>query len=296
MFNPMLAPNKQPDFSRIKYPLLASCKMDGIRCIFKDGQMLSRSLKPIRNCHLQTIYEPLKKLSLVHDVVLDGELYSHALTFQNIVSCVMSKSGDVPESLKFCCFDCVLKKDTKMSFTQRCLVIVGIKMYCGDIMECVRQITIDTEEELYALYDEALSGDYEGLILRYPDECYKYGRATLNQRLMYKMKPIEKFEGCICDVIQATVVDAGAEKKINELGHSVTSKKIGDRVPVDMAAAFVTEYNGFTVKVTIAATVAQKQALWLDKERMIGRKIVYKGMLVGAKDVPRHPVLVSIQE
>ena len=36
-------------------------------------------------------------------------------------------------------------------------------------------------------------------------------------------------------------------------------------------------------------TDEEKEEVWKNKESYIGRYIQYKGMLVGAKDVPRHP-------
>ncbi len=52
-FKPTLAVNA--DFSKIKYPVYASPKLDGIRCSIVDGKALSRTLKPIPNKHIQSI-------------------------------------------------------------------------------------------------------------------------------------------------------------------------------------------------------------------------------------------------
>ena len=38
-----------------KGPMEASFKLDGIRCMIQDGVALSRSLKPIRNKHVQSV-------------------------------------------------------------------------------------------------------------------------------------------------------------------------------------------------------------------------------------------------
>jgi len=40
----------------------------------------------------------------------------------------------------------------------------------------------------------------------------------------------------------------------------------------------------------------KKEEVWKNKEKYIGRIIEYKGMLVGAKDVPRHPTFVRFRE
>ena len=51
---PMLAVDA--DIENIKYPVLCSDKLDGIRCIILNGVAYSRSLKPIRNKYVQDLF------------------------------------------------------------------------------------------------------------------------------------------------------------------------------------------------------------------------------------------------
>ena len=41
------------DTSALKYPLFASVKLDGIRCLVIDGVAYSRNMKPIKNEYVQ---------------------------------------------------------------------------------------------------------------------------------------------------------------------------------------------------------------------------------------------------
>lgn len=50
--NPMLATAVE-NLDVLKYPVLVSPKLDGIRCLIIDGVAMSRSLKPIPNKHVQ---------------------------------------------------------------------------------------------------------------------------------------------------------------------------------------------------------------------------------------------------
>ena len=52
-FKPMLLPRETPDLDKLQYPIIASAKLDGIRCLIKDGVALSRTLKPIPNKSIQ---------------------------------------------------------------------------------------------------------------------------------------------------------------------------------------------------------------------------------------------------
>ena len=40
----------------------------------------------------------------------------------------------------------------------------------------------------------------------------------------------------------------------------------------------------------------EKEDIWSKRSTYIGKTIEYKGMLIGAKDVPRHPVMIRFRE
>lgn len=308
MFKPMLAPNDTVNLEEIKYPLLASVKMDGIRCIFKNGEILSRSLKQIQNKQLREKFEPLRKYSEANNVILDGEIFSPKLTFQEITHFVMTQDlGDelVPESLKFYCFDMVSEVNLDVPFASRIENVkhiatrynrCNVPPFCDDkVWVHVDQTLVSNKEEVVELFAKALEMGQEGLILRDPNGKYKTGRGTVKEGLIYKVKPFETFDAKVTAVIQATEVREGAEKKTNELGRSVTSKKKDDRVLIEKASAFEVMYNGLPLKVTLAMTDEEKEYTWGNKHNFIGRTIEYKGMLVGAKDLPRHPVFLRFR-
>ena len=154
---------------------------------------------------------------------------------------------------------------------------------------------LNNKEEVEAYFEEALENGFEGLILRNPDGRYKFGRATVKENLIFKVKSFVTFDAKIIGVIQATEVREGAEKKTDELGRSVTSKKKDDRVLIEKAAAFVVLYEDKPLKVTIAMTDEEKIEVWKNRSKYIGRYVEYKGMLVGAKDLPRHPNTIRMR-
>ena len=309
-FKPFLAPNEQPNLDDIKYCIFASMKLDGIRCLFIKGEMLSRSLKPIQNKQLREKLQPLADYTKEHGLILDGEIYSPELTFQEIVKFVMTQDFEdkksikkhnkvltIPEHLKFYCFDCI---DEGMLmdcyFTARLEVAKKIIKNFQNIAILVKHKTVNSKLMISEYFDEVLKEGYEGLILRDPKGKYKFGRCTLNEHNSFKVKPFETFDATIISVIQATKVDPNAEKKINELNRSVTSKKIGDRILINRASAFEVMYEGKSLKVVIAMTDEEKEEIWAKRSTYIGKTIEYKGMLIGSKDVPRHPVMIRFRE
>lgn len=313
-FKPMLAPNDKVNLDDIKYPILASYKLDGIRCLFIKGEMLSRSLKPIQNKQLKEKMKPLADYSREHNLILDGEIYSPNITFQEITTFVMTHDFEdpvtikrykkiltIPDDVKFYAFDCVKEDNFNQPFAERLLYHVtsnknDLQYKFDEIINVVRQDYLYSTKEVNDYFEEALKNGYEGLILKDPNGRYKYGRGTIKEGLIYKVKPFVTFDAEILHVVQATEVDPNAEKKVNELGRSVTSKKKGDRLLIDKASAFEVEYEGKRLKVTLAMTDEEKEAVWANRSTYIGKIIEYKGMLVGSKDVPRHPVMIRFRE
>lgn len=309
-FKPMLAPNDKVNLDEIKYPILASYKLDGIRCLFIKGEMVSRALKPIQNKQLRDKMKPLADYSREHDLILDGEIYSPDMTFQEITRYVMTQDFEdkksikkhgrvltIPESLKFYCFDYV---DEGMLmdcfFSARNDLIKRVTKDNLNLISPVNQIAVNSKEDVEAYFEEALKNNYEGLILKDPNGKYKCGRGTIREGLIYKVKPFVTFDAEILDVIQGTEVDPNAEKTINELGRSVTSKKKDDRILIEKASAVEVEYEGKKLKVTLAMTDEEKEEVWANREQYVGKIIEYKGMLVGSKDVPRHPVMIRFRK
>lgn len=308
-FSPLLAPNQKVNLDEVKYPLLASTKLDGIRVIFYKGQILTRSLKQLPNKQLREKFELIREFTERTNTILDGEIYSHELTFQEIISYCMTEDFEdkksvkkfgkvktIPESLKFYCFDSIEDGNFNQCFEARANRVCEVAFMFPELIIGVGQDFVYSKEEVEKYFNEMLALGYEGLILRHPNGWYKFGRGTLKEGLIYKLKPFEDFDGKILDVVQSTEVNEDAEKKTNELGRSVTSKKVGERHLIEKASAFVVMYEGKELKVTLAMTDTEKEEVWKNKESYIGRWITYKGMLVGAKDLPRHPVMLRFRE
>jgi len=305
-FKPMLAPNASIDLGSIKYPQLMSNKLDGIRVIFGWGRMVSRSLKEIPNIQLQEKYKELMELSEKENVILDGEFYSHSSTFQMIQAYTRTIDWNDAKTIKkyilplsppadfgFHCFD-VLESENK-PFEERYTKILELaERY--PLIKVVEQSEVQNSDDVKNTFGEALKDDYEGLILKNPKGLYKFGRGTINEGLIFKVKEFKTYDAKVILVTQATVAREGSEKTTNELGRSVTSKKKGDRVPIERAACFRVMYGDKELDVSLAMTHEEKDEVWKNKDNYIGKWIEYKAMEVGSKDVPRHAVMLRFRE
>lgn len=146
-----------------------------------------------------------------------------------------------------------------------------------------------TKEELIELYEKALKFGYEGLVLTKKDHHYKFGRNTLVEGSILKMKDEEnQWDGVVLDVVEGTQIKEGIERTRNELGQSVTSKCKDDREPSGMAKGFKVQFQNIgTFKVPLKGfTNEEKRELLENKEAYIGRHFVYEGM-PPVKDFPR---------
>ena len=98
MLKPMLCATVT-DISKLRYPYLASPKLDGIRCLIHNGTAVSRNLKPIRNKYIASCLKGLPPL--------DGELIVGDPTapdcFNRTSSGVMSADGE--PDFKYYVFD-----------------------------------------------------------------------------------------------------------------------------------------------------------------------------------------------
>jgi DNA ligase-1 len=298
-FKPQLAPNDSIEIKDLPLPLLGSYKIDGIRCVFKDGGMYSRSLKPIVNDKLHGKFDYLKKYSKENKVIIDGELYCKSLTFPELSGVCRRLSHELPEDLTFYAFDCISQTEENSWNIPFCIRLNALSEIVETLnkpdLKLIDQIMLENEKDVENYFQEALNWGSDGLILRSKNGKYKYGRGTLKEGLIFKLKPFLTFDAQIIGVLEGTIVDPNAEKKINELGYSETSRKKGDRIPSGKACDFEVLYEGKTLKVSIAMTDEEKREVWQNRCSYIGRWIEYKGMLVGAKDLPRHPVLVRMR-
>ena len=276
----------------IDFPVYVSTKLDGIRCVTIDGELKSRSLKPIRNKALQKYYKHLCKVCVDFDCVLDGELFSPELTFQEITSFVMSEDKEPPEHLKFYVFDVFSMDSPDDVFSKR------YKLYKHNAMvanlKFLKQEIVNNQEELDEMFKVALEEGNEGLIIRSPDKPYKFGRSTKNEQGLLKMKPFETFDGKVKQVIER--MENTSESKKNELGRSFKHRCKEDMIPTGIAAAFVVEYEGKDLKIVLTGDEDFRRKIWEERESHIGEWVEYKAMLIGIKDLPRHPNFIRFRE
>ena len=287
-FKPMLA--SPADFDLVRWPMYASVKLDGIRAVVRNGQLLSRSLKLIPNQHIQSA---LAKASLEG---LDGELIvgdpSSPSCYRDTVSGVMSEDK-ANVDWKFYVFDDC--SHPHATFRMRAeTMIVGIKGM-GTRLVPLQQKLIHDIEALNEFEAEALAAGHEGVILRHPDSPYKFGRSTAKEGYLLKVKRFEDSEAEVLDVIEE--MHNGNVAEVNELGRTKRSSHQENKTGKNrMGALFVRDLKtGVEFQIGTGFNDNDK-ALWWHSKNAVGTTIKYKHFPIGVKDKPRHPVYLGVRD
>jgi DNA ligase-1 len=178
--SPMLAHDYHHRGKSIQYPCYVQRKYDGTRCIaIPDKGLFSRNRKIYLN--LNHIMEEVAKLP--PNIVLDGELYSNTLTFQEIVGIVKRKHAvkyDADDNkrlqIKLHVYD-IINYDSPYSVRYPNIKNI-INRYKFKYIEPVETEICESEDKMKALHSKYVSEGYEGIILRNMNGLYKNNRSV----------------------------------------------------------------------------------------------------------------------
>lgn len=288
---PMLAVDA--DIENIKYPVLCSDKLDGIRCIILNGVAYSRSLKPIRNKHVQDLFGREEFNGLDGELVVGGVFDKDV--FQKTTSGVMSEQG-IP-NVTFYVFDHCLSPDTP--YTERLeRVREVLDQHCSSVphntVKLLESTVVSSHEQLQSILGNIQEKGGEGVILRSLDSGYKYGRSTLKQGWLLKVKfflqeefEVVGFEERMHNENEATV---------NELGYTERSTHKENLKPMNTLGSLVLKYGETTFKVGTGFNDKQRKDIWDNKDNYIGKLASVRYMNVGQKDLPRVPSFLGFRD
>lgn len=276
-FKPMLA--SPADLDTLRYPLLASPKLDGIRAVVLGGRVLSRKLLEIPNRHVQTLLGRLEGM--------DGELILGDPTAPDVYrktnSAVMSHDGEPP--ITFYVFDWV--KRPELPYEERmhkALHLLGDREYARWHL----QERIDDREDLEFFEAQWVNQGYEGLMLRDPRAPYKFGRSTAKEQILLKVKRFEDSEAQILGVEEemANLNEAGRDALGRTKRSHAKAGKVGKGT---MGALLVRDLKtGVEFSLGGGFTAADRAGAWEP-----GEIVKYKFFPVGVKDKPRHPIFIG---
>lgn len=283
-FKPMLSGKWEP--GAIRFPVYVSPKLDGIRAISYNGVVWSRNLKPIPNIHVQRLWG--RNTKLCHG--MDGELIvgppNSPNAFNVSTSGVMSEHGE--PDVTFHVFDHV--EEPNQPFTHRLgRARTFIDATQPPRIKLVTQTLVQNEEELRREEEAYVAHGFEGIMLRAPHGLYKYGRSTVNQGWLIKLKRFEDDEATVMGFEEK--MHNANDAKINALGHMERSSHKANQVPMGVLGALIVASPRFgTFNIGSGFNDADRDFIWRNRERLLGATVRFKYQPHGVLDKPRFPV------
>lgn len=285
---PMLAGTIK-DTKTLKFPLGATYKLDGIRCLKPyEPSVVSRTFKPIANKHISAL------LSQALPVGIDGEIMAGE-NFQEVTHAVMSFDG-TPE-FYYNAFDYV-KDNCEKPYIDRIKDLVEWYETVGQNYSYIKILIpeiINSEEELLAFEEKALAAGYEGVIVRSLDSPYKNGRSTLKEGYLLKLKRFSDSE-CIILGFEEQMMNNNVATK-DAFGRTERSSHMDNLVGKNTLGAFLVEdiYTKLVFKIGTGIDDKTRQYIWDHRTEFLGQIGKYKSFSIGVKELPRHPVWLGIR-
>lgn len=265
--SPMLAHDYLKRGKSISFPCFVQRKFDGTRCLSIPGKgLFSRNRK--KYPHLQHIVDELNSLPFI----LDGELYSDTLTFQEIVGIVKRetlKKGDAEKQLqiKFYVYDMVNSMPYEQRYTNLQLVFKKKFKY----IEFVKTDLCESEEKMKELHAQYVAEGYEGIMLRNKQGLYKNDRSVDLQ----KYKEFQDGEYEIVDFKEGEGLETGCVVWVCKLDGN-TSNKVFNCRP--------------------RGTREERAELYKNGKKYVGKKLTVRFQELTDDKVPRFPVGIAFRD
>lgn len=196
-------------FDKLKY-WYASRKIDGVRCSFyyKDGEVRTASRGGEHYDYSTTFMRNNPKLIQFFenhpDIVLDGELYKHGKSLQQISGAArLEKTTAGMDWLEYYIYDVM---DSTKTFEERLEILHDIESELslgfnpnkeweeGELrFQMVPQEKVVGWTNIQKLHDKYVSEGFEGVVIRDPSKVYNFGGRT-NAMIKVKMYKDAEFE------------------------------------------------------------------------------------------------------
>ena len=272
---PMLAHPFDKRKHNINYPAIVQRKFDGVRCLAvlnSNGSVKLLSRKGKEYPHLQHIKADVWENNDNTNIVLDGELYSDTLTFQQLVGLVKRvtlKPGNDQQmyEVSLRVYDCV-DLNNEADFTDRYQTITNITNG-AKYLSLVENVRVDNEEEIHAAQARFVEEGYEGAMVRNLTGAYAIGKRSAN---LQKVKTFLDGEYPIVGFTQGTGGETGCV-----IWECSTS-------------------DGQTFRVRPRGTQEDRKVLFENGSDYVGQQLTVRYQELTDDGVPRFPVGIAIRD
>lgn len=275
----------------LRFPLLASPKLDGIRAIRRGPYLLSQRGLLIANGYIRAVCAQLPE-------GVDGELTLSTGTepMRDVQSAVASQSGE--PDFRYRLFDVIPPGPLGrlVRFAERLEYADQIveRFRAAVPVERVANVLCETADELERVMLDNVACGYEGTMTRDPDGCYTFGRPTAATQLLLKHKTFADEEALVLGV-EEEVTNTNARDERGIRG-SARAGRIGKGRMGKIICRFD---DGAEFRCGSGFDSTERELYWAEPYRIIGQRVTIKhqpppgGRPAGQE--PRFPVFKCIR-
>jgi len=275
-FLPMLAHDYTKKYLKrgksLKYPVDIQPKIDGVRCMAfwgEDGEtikLMSRGGKPWFIPHIAMELAQF----LPQGFVLDGELYIHGRSLQNIIHLVKNDEDPDHILIEFHIFDGFYTDNLDEPWIEREKVLWDLidKIQKTEHIRLINTETIDDEQRLFEMLTHYEEAGYEGIIIRLLQGKYNLGHRSPD---LLKLKNF-------------------MDDEFEVVGYHHGSGREKDCVVWDCITK-----EGIKFGARPMGTVAEREQMLRDAEQYISKKLTIKYQGKSDDGVPIFPVAVCFR-
>jgi len=265
--NPMLAHDYNKRGKSIQFPCYVQRKFDGTRCVgIPQKGLFSRNRKAYP--HLEHIVRELNQLR--SEFVLDGELYSDTLTFQEIVGLVKRetlKKGDeeLQTKIKYHIYDLINDKPYHLRLKMLQALFTQYKFQQLILVKTDECVSEDHMKELHGQY---VAEGYEGIMLRNKNGLYKNVRSS----------DLQKFKSFYDEEFQ------------------IINFKEGEGLEKGCVIWVCQTENGQIFNCRPRGSREDRMKLFENGQKYIGKQLTVRAQELTNEGIPRFPVGISIRD
>jgi DNA ligase-1 len=283
---PMLA-GKCEQMNSLRFPLLATPKLDGIRCLKIGGRALTRSFKPVSNTFTRQWIERHLPDGL------DGELLVNGVTFNETAGHIGRESGE--PDFRFHVFDYV---SDGVDVPYACRMQELARLPDFERVQKVLPVEMKNLDQLTAYEAQCVAEGFEGVMIRTPDSPYKCGRSTEREGWLLKIKRFEDAEAVVLDTYEGLTNNNPAEK--DAFGRTKRSSSMENKIGRGELGGFVVRHVDTGVEFRLGynhvVVGMDRVTLWEQRSSLPGKMIKFKHQPSGAKEAPRFPKFCGFRE
>lgn len=212
-YKPMLVQKEKDQKEKLNFNdgIVVQYKFDGVHFVMalenNNIVLYTRQRKDIPG------FDEIRKLFIpvfekYPNIRIDGEIYKHELSLQEISGCVRNSSSECKD-LDFYIFDvfipCVEKsakcpdpsKENDQLYAERRVLAEKIyKKYLSgyDKIKLVDNYSVSNYDEIESIFNDAINQNYEGIIIRKLNKPYRYSNNNYHSNYLLKRKKFETEE------------------------------------------------------------------------------------------------------